>query len=396
MIRRHSGSASDPSARVGIAEQDHPQHPLGVALGEVANRARRRCRSGSSRADGRPATSSPSSSARARRTFPPAARRWSARGRAAGRSRPGAGCPRRRAEIRRRAPSSSGCRGSVGGSSTSTATSCPVGREEPQDALAHHAVGLAQTALDQQHLEPEAGGQRRQARHQRADLLGVGLHHRPHVQQHAVPHQAAAQRAAGLEAADRLEHLDEHLLELRQRDDPARPRRARASGRGPRRARTAARPSGSCGRPRGTGRCPPPTGSRSSSNSSRPPQLEPVAHHRVQPAQDLVLDQASWPRAEREQVDRRHPAAPAWLGDGDDDPVQRRRRAGSRRAPRAAAPRAPRAMARDRDARRTGRGPQRSPSGSVAACSANARAAPATSSSSTYAGARCRPVPSKR
>ena len=39
MMRRHSGSASDPSARVGIAEQDHAQHALGVALGDVADGA---------------------------------------------------------------------------------------------------------------------------------------------------------------------------------------------------------------------------------------------------------------------------------------------------------------------------------------------------------------------
>jgi len=43
----------------------------------------------------------------------------------------------------------------------------------------------------------------------------------------------------------------------------------------------------------------------------------------MQAAQHLVLDQAGRSRAEREQVDRRHPPASPWLCNGHDDPLKR-------------------------------------------------------------------------
>ena len=99
MIRRHSGSASEPSARVGSPSRITRSIPSGwrsvtlrivptmmpaslVAGGRSTGHERGRRRRG-----------------RARRRCPPDGRRWRARARAAGRSRPGAG---RRGGARRR------------------------------------------------------------------------------------------------------------------------------------------------------------------------------------------------------------------------------------------------------------------------------------------------------
>ncbi len=95
----------------------------------------------------------------------------------------------------------------------------PGGRIEAQHAVARASVRFAQAPADEQHLDPEPGGRERQARDERVDLLRAELDRRPHVEQHTVPLQAPARRAVRLEAADRLEHLDEHPLELRDGDD---------------------------------------------------------------------------------------------------------------------------------------------------------------------------------
>ena len=113
---------------------------------------------------------------------------------------------------------------------------------------------------DDHGLDAEALGLARVAVDQRARLVGREVDLRPHVQPHAVPQQPLARRAAGLEAAQRVQRLGQHVLELGQRDDAAASSSRTTSARGPRRARTAARPSGSCGRRRGTGRRPRATG----------------------------------------------------------------------------------------------------------------------------------------
>ena len=160
MIRRHSGSASEPSAQRGVAQQRHPLHALGVALGEVADQPdddagrvgrrravdRHQARSCvvevvlDERAGGLPGSA---------RSSPPGASSLTI----------SAGCssPRRRAVTIRCAPSSSGCSGSLGGASTSTTTPWPGRGEQAQHAIALGAVGLAQPAADQHHLDAEAG-----------------------------------------------------------------------------------------------------------------------------------------------------------------------------------------------------------------------------------------------
>ena len=128
--------------------------------------------------------------------------------------------PRRRACTIRRAPSSSGCSGRVDGSSSSTSTPRPAGREEPQLALAQLAAApIAHLALDDHGLDAEALGLAGVAVDQRTRLLRREIHVRPDVEPHAVPEQALARRAAGLEAAQRAQRLGQHVLELGQRDD---------------------------------------------------------------------------------------------------------------------------------------------------------------------------------
>ena len=133
-----------------------------------------------------------------------------------------AGCtePRRRACTIRRAPSSSGCSGRVGRLVDLDDHAAAGGREEPQLAVAHDAVArVAHAAADDHGLDAEALGLAGVAVDQRARLVRREVDRRPQVQPHAVPQQALARRAAGLEAAQRLQRLGQHVLELGQRDD---------------------------------------------------------------------------------------------------------------------------------------------------------------------------------
>ena len=117
-----------------------------------------------------------------------------------------AGCtePRRRACTIRRAPSSSGCSGRVGRLVELDDHAAAGGREQPQLAVAHLAAArVAHAAADDHGLDAEALGLAGVAVDQRARLLRREVDLRPHVQPHAVPQQALARRAAGLEAAQR-------------------------------------------------------------------------------------------------------------------------------------------------------------------------------------------------
>ena len=79
---------------------------------------------------------------------------------------------------------------------------------------------VAHPPADEDVLDAEAERARREAAHHRVDLLRGELDDRPDVEQQAVPQQPPARRPASLEAADRLERLAEHALELGQRGDP--------------------------------------------------------------------------------------------------------------------------------------------------------------------------------
>ena len=270
MIRRHSGSATEPSAFVGSPSSTMRVHALGVAVGEGARHAD----DDAGLVHRRRAVDRHQLAVVVEVVLDELAARDAARAvaRAPGASTltSSAGCtePRRRACTIRRAPSSSGCSGRVAGSSISTITPRPAGansrssrsRSSPPRAVAH-------AAADDHGLDAEALGLAGVAVDQRARLLRREVDVRPHVQPHAVPQQPLARRAARLEAPQRAQRLGQHVLELGQRDDAARARRARRSARAPRRARTAARPSGSSARRRGTGRRRPGDGIRSSANS---------------------------------------------------------------------------------------------------------------------------------
>ncbi len=126
-----------------------------------------------------------------------------------------------------------------------------------------------------------------------------------------------------LEAADRLEHPNEHPLELRDGDDAP----VVVADRG----EVAHLSEGE--QPLVLGICPSDAmedvdvlggGKPLEGEVGKSPQVQPVGHHRMQPAQDHILHEAPRPRTEREQVDRGHTAAAARLGNPDDDPMQGR------------------------------------------------------------------------
>ena len=141
-----------------VAQQDHAQHPLRIALGDVADRAdddarlvgRRRPVDGheaavvvevvldeGARPDGRAVARAGAS----RRTI-------------------SAGCrtPRRRAATIRRAPSSSGCSGSVGGSPTSTTTPSPTSVKKRSTRSRTVPSGSRRRPRDEHVLDAEAEG----------------------------------------------------------------------------------------------------------------------------------------------------------------------------------------------------------------------------------------------
>ena len=94
------------------------------------------------------------------------------------------------------------------------------GAEDAQRAVALDAV-LAHARAELDHLEAEPGARAREAAD---DLAGLGrgeVHRRPGVEQQPVPVQALARRPARLDGAHRLERLAHHPLELGQRGDAA-------------------------------------------------------------------------------------------------------------------------------------------------------------------------------
>ena len=140
------------------------------------------------------------------------------------------------------------------------------GAEDPQRPLALDAV-LAHARADLDHLEAEPDARAREAAD---DLAGLGrgeVHRRPGVEQQPVPVQPLAGRPARLDGAHRLERLAHDPLELGQRGDAAGlvADRREVAHLGERDQPLVARVG--LARPRGTGRRPAPTGSRSRSNS---------------------------------------------------------------------------------------------------------------------------------
>ena len=97
----------------------------------------------------------------------------------------------------------------------------PGGGEEAQHARADGAVGVAHAPVDQRHLQPEPVRDRGEPGHHGPDLLGREVDHLgPYVEEQAVPVQPPTRLAMRLEGADPLEGLDDHALELREADDP--------------------------------------------------------------------------------------------------------------------------------------------------------------------------------
>ena len=191
----------------------------------------------------------------------------------------------------------------------------PGRREDAQDALALAPVGLAQAALDEQHLHAEAGRGGSHPAHDRVDLLRAQVDHRPDVQKHAVPLQPAARLAVRLEAADSRERLDEHALELGQGD-----RTAVGVAHG--------------GQITHLGQGEEPLvvrvgaahtveevdildrGQPVEREAREPGQAQSVRHRRVQAAQRLILDEPLRRGPERERGQRRHAAALLRPADG--------------------------------------------------------------------------------
>ena len=309
----------------GVAEQDHAQHALGVALGDVADGADDDARG----IGGRGAIDGYERAVVVEVVLDELAGRMTGRWRAAApagaRSRPGCRMPRRRAATIRRAPSSSGCSGSRRRLADLDDDALAHEREEAQHAVAHRAVGLAQPTARRATCSiprPSVLGARRRI----TALISSGERSidRPDVQLDAVPLQPPARRAASLEAADRsrgprtsmrsssgsaatrpccVAHRRQ-VAHLGEREQPLVLRRSRA-------------------RRRGTRRRPPATASRSRREVLQPPQLQSVRHHRVQSAEHLVLDEPLGGVAEGERVDGGHAAPALGLRDRDHDPVQR-------------------------------------------------------------------------
>ena len=199
----------------------------------------------------------------------------------------------------------------------------PRRREEAQHPVAHRGAE-AQAAVDHQHLDAEAGGLGREALDQRADVGRPQVDHRPHVQEDPVPDQPPARLAARLEAADALQRLHQHELELGERRDAALlvAHRGEVAHLGDReqplvlrvRAAAAVEQVDVLGRRQALDR-----------ELAEPPQAQAVRHHRVQAAEHLVLDQPVGAGPEREGADGGHAQAAFGRRDADDDPVHARR-----------------------------------------------------------------------
>ena len=217
MIRRHSGSASEPSARVGSPSRITRSMPSRVALGDVADRADDDA--GGVRR-GRPVD---------RHELPVASRSCStncpavtvgrrARGRQQlddlgrmQRAAPARGDDAPRALVerlqrpRRRIVDLDATPWPGGAKKRST----PIA-----DADRRRSRSRARTCSISMPRPAVAGARRATTRRISS---GSSSMHRPDVQQDAVPLQPPARRPPRLEAADALEGLDEHPLELRQR-----------------------------------------------------------------------------------------------------------------------------------------------------------------------------------
>ena len=227
---------------------------------------------------------------------------------------------------------------------------------------------------------------------QRVDLLRGELDHRPHVQQHAVPLQAPVRRAVapGSHGSPRAPSTsirsssgsgDDAPVLVADRGEVAH------LGEGEQPLVLGVRRE----RRRGRRRRPRPTAARSRANFARRHRCRRSPIIGCSPRSDLVLDQAARPGAEGEQVDGRHAAAAPRLGDRDDDPLglprgRARRRAPSQR-PASSCRGGPSACSR------RGRPCTGSPSGSVAAWAAHARAAVASSRARRTPSARWRVPP---
>ena len=195
ITRRHSGSASEPSARVGSPSRTTRSMPSGWR--SVRLRTSPTTMLAVLVAGGRSTGTSSPSSSRSCSTNSPAgiAAPGSARCGASSLTI-SAGCtvPRRRAETIRCAPSSSGCSGSRRRVVELDHDAAPGRVEDPQHAVALGAV-LAHAHAQLDHLEPEPGGQAREAADDLARLVGREVHRRPRVEQQRG--STAAARAAG-------------------------------------------------------------------------------------------------------------------------------------------------------------------------------------------------------
>ena len=133
-----------------------------------------------------------------------------------------AGCsvPRRRAEMMRWAPSSSGCRGCVGGSVTSTVTPRPAGLKSRSTRSRSKPCSITRPRTITSSM-PSSAVMRVKRSMIAPASSGPKSITRPDVEQQAVPQQALARAAAGLHRAHRLERLPHRALELRDRRDRA-------------------------------------------------------------------------------------------------------------------------------------------------------------------------------
>ena len=221
----------------------------------------------------------------------------------------------------RRAPSSRGSQGPVGRVVDLDDDLAAGGSGEAQDLRADAAVGRPHAHAHEHRLESEAGRDGRVAGHQGVISVSREVDHlRPRVQQEAIPVQAPARLAVGLDAADALEGLHDHALELGDPDHaPALvSQRRQVAHLGDREqplvagvlARHAVEQVHVLGR-----------GQALEGEVGKAPEPEALAHHRVQAAQDLVLDRAVAAKPEGEQVNGRHPPAAPGDRDAHHDPL---------------------------------------------------------------------------